>query len=88
MDIVPVIKSRMRWVRNVARTGEGRVVYRVLVGKPWGKNHWGDPAIDGRVILRWILRKCDVGGMDWIELANYRDKWRALVNVAMNLRVP
>jgi len=48
----------------------------------------GDPGIDGRIILRWIFRKCNVGGMDWIELAQDRDRWRALVNAVMNLRVP
>jgi len=58
----------------------------------WGnlreRGHLGDPRIDGRVILIWIFRKCNVGGMDWIELAHDRDKWRALVNAVMNLRVP
>jgi hypothetical protein len=49
---------------------------------------FGDPGIDGRIILRWNFRKWDVGGMDWIELAQDRDRWRALVNVVMNLRVP
>ena len=51
-NIVRVIKSRrMRWAGHVSRMGEGRGVYRVLVGKPEGRNHWGDPGIDGRVIL-------------------------------------
>jgi len=45
-----------------------------------------DPGIDGRIILRWIFRKWDVVGMDWIELAEDRDKWRTLVNAVMNLR--
>jgi hypothetical protein len=48
----------------------------------------GDPGVDGGVILRWIFRKWKVEGMDWIELAQDRDKWRALVNAVMNLRVP
>jgi hypothetical protein len=47
----------------------------------------GDPSIDGRIILRWIFRKWDVGGMDWIELAQDKDRWRALVNAIMNLQV-
>jgi len=47
----------------------------------------GDPGIDGRIILRWIFKKWDVGGMDWIELAQDRDRLRARVNVVMNLRV-
>jgi hypothetical protein len=41
--------------------GEGKGVYRVLVGKPEGKNKWGDPGVDGRIILRWIFRKWDEG---------------------------
>jgi len=58
----------------------------------WGNlregDHLGDPGIDGRKILRWIFRKWDVGGMNWIELAQERDRWQALVNAVMNLRVP
>ena len=49
--------------------GERRGVYRVLVGKPEGKNHLGNPGVDGRIILRWIFRRRGCGGMDWIELA-------------------
>jgi hypothetical protein len=51
--------------------GEGRGVYRVLVGKPEGDNHVVDPGSDGRIILRWILRKCDVGvwtGLSWLRI--------------------
>ena len=48
----------------------------------------GDTGVDGRKILRWIFRKWDVGGMDWIELAQDRDRWRAFVHEVMNLRVP
>jgi hypothetical protein len=46
-----------------------------------------DLGLDGRIILKWILKKW-VGGMDWIDLAQDRDRWRALVNAVMNLRVP
>jgi len=88
-SIVRVIKSgRMRWTGHVAFMEERRGVYRVLVGKPEGKNHLGDPGVDGRIILRWILRKWNVGGMDWIELAQDRNRWPAFVNAVMNLRVP
>ena len=61
-----VIKSRrMRWAGHVAPMGERRGVYRVLVGKPEGKNHLGDPGVDGKIILRRIFRKWDVGyGLD------------------------
>ena len=48
----------------------------------------GDPGIEGRIVLRLIFRKWVLGGMDWIELAQDRDRWRALVNVVMNLGVP
>jgi hypothetical protein len=51
----------MRWAGHVAVMGKGRGVYRVMVGKPEGKSHWGDPGVDGRIILRWMFRKWDVG---------------------------
>jgi len=61
-NIVRVIKSRrMRWAGHVARMGEGRGVYRVLVGNLKEGDHWGDPGVDGRIILRWIFGKWDVG---------------------------
>jgi len=56
-NTVPVIQSRiMRWAWHVARMGE-RGVYRVLVGKPEGRSHWGDLGVDGRIILGWISRR-------------------------------
>ena len=66
-SIVRVIKSRrMRWAGHVARMSEERGTCRVLVGKPEGKNHWGDRSVDGRIILSWICRKLYVGryGLD------------------------
>jgi hypothetical protein len=66
-NIVRVVKSRrMKWARHVSRMGEGRGVHRVLVGKPEGKRPWGDPDVDGRIILRWIFRKWEgVMGTGW-----------------------
>jgi hypothetical protein len=50
-------------------------------------DHLKDPGVDGRIILKWTCEKL-AGGMDWINLAQDRDRWRALVNAVMNLRVP
>jgi len=58
------------------------------VGKPKERYHLEDQGVDGWIILRWIFRKWDVGGIDWIELAQDRYRWWALVNAIMNLRVP
>jgi hypothetical protein len=64
----------------------------VHTGIWWGKLREVDllenAGLDGRIILRWIFMKWDVGGMYWIDLTRDRDRWRALVNAAMNLRVP
>jgi hypothetical protein len=63
----------------------------VHTGFWWGDlregDHVGDPGVDGRIILRRIFGRWD-GGMNWIELAHDRDRWQALVNAVMNLRVP
>ena len=68
-NIVWVIKSRrMRWAGHVARMGEERGVYRVLVGKPEERDHWGDIGVDGWIILRRISRRWDLGiwtGLGW-----------------------
>ena len=88
-NIVQVIKSRRtRWARHVARMGKRRGAYRVLLGKPEERDRLKDPGVDGRIILRWIFRNRDMGDVNWIELAQDRDRWRALVNAVTNLGVP
>ena len=88
-NIVRVIKARrMRWAGNVARMGEESGVYRILVGKPEGKRPLGRPR------HRWVdnitmdLQEVGCGYMDWIGLAQDRDRWRTLVSAVMNLRAP
>ena len=84
-----VIKSRsMGWAGHVARIGKGRGMYRVLVGKPEGKRPLGRPRRRWDDNIKMDLREVGCGGMDWIELAHDRDRWRALVNAVMNLLVP
>ena len=88
-NIVPVIKSRrMRWAAHVARMGERRGVYRVLVGKPEGKRPLGRPRRRWEDNIKMDLQEVGCGGMDWIKLVQDRDRWRALVNAVMNLPVP
>jgi len=81
-------KPRMRWARHVARVGERRGVYRVLVGKLEGKRPLGRPRRRWEDNIKMDLQEVGCGGMDWIELAENRDRWRAIVNAVMNLRVP
>jgi len=67
--------------------GERRSVYRVLVGKPEGKRPLGRPRIRWEDNIKMDLQEVGCGGMDWTELAQDRDRWRALVTTVMNLRV-
>ena len=88
-NIVRMMKSRkIRWAGNVTRMEEKRGVYRILVGKPEGKRPLGRPRRKWEDNITMDLEEVVCGGMDWIELAQYRDRWRALVNAVMNLWVP
>jgi hypothetical protein len=87
--IVRVIKSRrMRWAGHAARMGEGRGVYRVLVGEPEEKRPLWRPRCRWEDNIKADLQEVGCWGMDWTELAQDRDRWRALVNAVMNLWVP
>jgi hypothetical protein len=88
-NTVRVINSRrMRWAGHVARMGEEKGVYRVLVGKPEGRRPLGRPR------RRWVdntrtdLQEVGCGYVDWIGLVQDRERWRTLVSAVMNLRVP
>ena len=78
----------MRWAGHVARMGERRGVYRVLVGKPEGMMPLGRPRRGREDNIKMGLQEVGCGVMDWIELAQDRDRCRALVNVVVNLRLP
>ena len=86
--IYRIYYTDMRWAGHVACMGEESGVYRVLVGKPEGKRPLG------RLRRRWVdnitmdLQEVRCGYMDWIGLAQERDRWRTLVSAVMNLRVP
>ena len=88
-NIVQVIKSRrMRWAGHVARMGEDRGMYRVLVGKQEGRRPLGRPRHRWVENIRMDLQEVGCGYMDWIGLAQDRDRWWALVSAVMNLGVP
>ena len=87
-NIVRLIKSRMRWAGHVARTEEGRGVHKVLVGKPEGKRPLGRPRRRWEDNIKMDLEEVGRGYGDWMELAQDRDEWRALVSTVMNFRVP
>jgi hypothetical protein len=85
---IRMIKSRrMRWTGHVARMGEKRNAYRILVENPEGKRPLGRPRRSRVDNIKMGLREIGWDGMDWIDLAQDRDQWRALVNAIMNLRV-
>jgi hypothetical protein len=84
-----MIKSRrMRWKGHVARMGGRRNAYRILLGMPEGKTPLGRPRRRWVDNIKMDLREIGWDGMDWTDLAQNRDQWRALVNAVMNLRVP
>jgi hypothetical protein len=88
-SIIRTMKSRrMRWAGHVARMGEKRNAYRLLVGKPEGKRLLGRPRCRWVDNIRMDLGEVGWGDVDWIGLAKERNRWRAVVNSILNLRVP
>jgi len=88
-NVVRVIKlRRMKWAGHVACMSEGRGVYRILVGRPGGNRPLGRPRRRWEDNFKMDLQEMGYGGMDWIDLTQNKDRWRALVNAVMNLRVP
>jgi len=88
-NIVRVIKSRrMRWTGHVARMGEERGVYRVLMGKLEGKRPLGRPRRRWVDNIRMDLQEVGCGCVDWIGLAQDRNRWRTLVSAVINIRFP
>jgi len=83
-----MIKSRrVRWAGHVARMGESKGLYRVLVGKYEGKSPLENPRHRWEDNIKIYLQEVGCKGMDWIDVAQDRNRWRALMNAAMNLRV-
>jgi hypothetical protein len=88
-NIIRIIKSkRMRWAGQVARMDEKRNAYRLLVGKPEGKRSLGRPRRRWVDNIRMDLGEVGWGDVNWIGLAQDRNRWRAVVNSVLNLRVP
>jgi hypothetical protein len=89
LNIVTVIKSRrMRRAGHVARMGEGRDVYRVLVGRPERKRPLGRPRRRLESNIKMDLREIGMDGANWVQLAQDKVHWRAFVSTVVNLRVP
>jgi hypothetical protein len=88
-NIIRVIKSRiLRWAGHVARMGVSRDAYRVLLEKPEGKRPLGRLRCRWEDNIKMELTEVGLRNTDWIDLALDRDRWQALVNAVMNLRVP
>ena len=87
-NVARVIKSRMRWAGHVARMGDSRGVYRVLVGKREGKRILGRPTCRWEDNIKMDLQEVGCGCMDWIGLVQDTDRRRTLMNAEMNFRVP
>ncbi|KAJ4436907.1 hypothetical protein ANN_17039 [Periplaneta americana] len=86
INIIVIVSFRLRWTGHVARMDESRNVYTVLVGRPEGKRPLGGPRRRWEDNIKMDLREVGYDDRDWINLAQDRDRWRAYVRAAMNLR--
>jgi hypothetical protein len=77
----------MKWVEHVARTGRREVCTGFWLGNLKEGDHWGDPGVDGRIILKRYVQEMGCGSLDWFELVQGRGRWWLLVNAVMNFRV-
>jgi hypothetical protein len=80
--------KRIRWAGHIARMGRRGMHIGYWSESQTERDHWEHLDVGGWTILKWILREIGWDGMDWIDLAQDRDQWRALLNTVMNLRVP
>ena len=88
-NIVRVIKSRrLRWAGHVTRMDEGRIVFKILIGKPTGKRPLGRSRRRWEDNIRMDLEEIGINARNWVDWAQDRNYWRALVNTALNLWVP
>jgi hypothetical protein len=87
-SIIRMIKSRVIWAGHEACMGAKKNAYTILMGKPEGRRSLGRPRRRFDDNIKMDLREIEWGGMDWIDLTQERDQWRALVNTVVNLRVP
>ena len=88
-NIVRVIKSRiLRWAGHLARMEEGSRAFKILTGKPTGNRPFGRPRCRWKYNIRMDLKDIGINTRNWVDSARDRNNWRALVNAALNLRVP
>ena len=88
-NIVETIKSRrLRWAGHVARMEEGRSAFKILTGKPTGKRPLGKPGRRWEDNIRMDLEDIGINAGNWVDSAQDNDYWGALVNAALNLRIP
>ena len=88
-NIIRVIKPRrLRWAGHIARMEEGKSAFKILTGKPTGKRPLGRPRRRWEYNIRMDLEEIGINAGNWVDSAQDRNYWGALVNAALNLRVP